>query len=429
MLRFIQRLIAALTFVTIVAGLNAGIASPANAASSDSDKVPCPANVDVDRGKGTCYEDGTAEVTDSKRDRMKNVNGIKYKAKTLTRVLRYVRANGMPRTQIISAQQAGNVYTAPHGMTLWTSYINIHGQEVWHQKYYPAGYKFYKGPDGWFHDPKCNNKVKIPPTKKTIPGKKKLYGEFKIVKRFKFWGTAWAQAHGTAKAKVKSWSNGYLVDEDGNYVRDENGHVQRTCHALAEAEGVAEFFARAKAKVRGKVYASVEAALSAVAEGAQAELNGKLEGEVKGDVEGYVRASARGNAYVNLVVKTICEDTVQESNPKPILVEISTINDVLVNNTRTNTVNGSVAPGHAGSLFCTARNGGTITQGKQQTVSGNFSVQHTYLAPSEVPGANSQYGIAAGRDRVDCTLTQDDGRTAMISTNQFEIRPAPVDPM
>lgn len=123
--------------------------------------------------------------------------------------------------------------------------------------------------------------------------------------------------------------------------------------------------------------------------------------------------------------------TVQQcaSTPKPVLVEISTINDVLVNNSRTNTVSGSVAPGHTGSLFCTARNGGTITQGKQQTVSGNFSVQHTYLAPSEVPGANSQYGIAAGRDRVDCTLTQDDGQTATISTNQFEIRPEPEAPM
>lgn len=115
--------------------------------------------------------------------------------------------------------------------------------------------------------------------------------------------------------------------------------------------------------------------------------------------------------------------------PKPKLLEITTVNDVLVNNTRTIAVVGNTAPGHTGTLFCTARNGGTITAGKSQSVSSNFSKQITYKAPDEVPAANSEYNIAAGRDRVDCTVTQDDGQTATISTNQFEIRPAPVDPL
>lgn len=103
--------------------------------------------------------------------------------------------------------------------------------------------------------------------------------------------------------------------------------------------------------------------------------------------------------------------------PAPDLVEIDTINDVLVNNSRTITVSGNTAPAHIGTLFCTAETG-TISAGKQQSVSGSFSKQITYTAGSE-----------PGTDQVTCTLTQDDGQKDTISTNRFAIRPAPVDPL
>jgi hypothetical protein len=141
------------------------------------------------------------------------------------------------------------------------------------------------------------------------------------------------------------------------------------------------------------------------------------------------KAKTAAEAAAMARVKLECGETPTPVTPKPDLIEISTINDVLVNNSRTITVSGNVAPGHTGTLFCTSRNGGSITAGKQQSVSGSFTKQITYTAPSEVPGPNAEYGIAAGRDRVDCTVTQDDGQKDDISTNQFEIRPAPVDPL
>lgn len=142
-----------------------------------------------------------------------------------------------------------------------------------------------------------------------------------------------------------------------------------------------------------------------------------------------INAKTAAKAAAMARVKLECGETPTPVTPKPDLIEIDTINDVLVNNSRTITVSGNTAPDHTGTLFCTARNGGSVTAGKQQSVSGSFTRQITYTAPSEVPGSNAEYNIAAGRDRVDCTITQDDGQKDEISTNQFEIRPAPVDPL
>lgn len=113
--------------------------------------------------------------------------------------------------------------------------------------------------------------------------------------------------------------------------------------------------------------------------------------------------------------------------PTPKLIDVDTINDVLINNTRTITVTGTVAPNHTAALVASAKNGGSITVGKSQTVKGNFTATVTYKAPSEVPGANGD--IAAGKDRVDFVLTQDDGQSASISTNQFVIQKPNPDPL
>jgi len=151
------------------------------------------------------------------------------------------------------------------------------------------------------------------------------------------------------------------------------------------------------------------------------------ENKVQADAQAMASATASVQGSVQLSVSQTmtlkCETT-----PPPVYTEIDTINDVLVNNTRTITPKGSVAPGHTAQQVCTALNGGSITVGKTQTVSGNFSAPITYKAPSEPPTANSQYGIAAGYDRVKCTLTQDDGQTASVSTNDFKIKVLPPDP-
>lgn len=111
----------------------------------------------------------------------------------------------------------------------------------------------------------------------------------------------------------------------------------------------------------------------------------------------------------------------EQPTPQPVLTEITTVNDVVVNNSRTLDVSGSVAPNHGGTLTCTANNGGTITAGKTQSVSGQFTKQITYTAPSEVP--------SGGYDSVTCNVMQDDGQHDEITSNQFAIKPAPVDPL
>lgn len=302
-------------------------ASQAPRQASASSEVPDDAvNCDTDgdgksdvntrEGEGKCYDDEDATVSDSVKDKVRSVNGIKFKGVTKTRVLSWVESTGMPKWQIQSAKQSGNVYTAPRAMTLWTSYIALDGTEKWHPKRYAAGHKFYLGPDGWFHDAPCNNKVKVPPTKKKVPGSQKLRGHYKIVKVFKFWGYAKAKVEGAASATAMSWDNGYLVHEDGTYVLDENGQPIRKCRAYADAQGRASFFARAKAKLKGRIYASASAAVSAMVQNAQGKLSGKIEGEVNGDVKGYVRALARGDAFVNLKTHAQCEDTVQPNQPE-----------------------------------------------------------------------------------------------------------------
>jgi hypothetical protein len=118
-----------------------------------------------------------------------------------------------------------------------------------------------------------------------------------------------------------------------------------------------------------------------------------------------------------------CSSTPPPSTPAPMLFGADTVNDVLVNNTRTVTVHGSLAPGHGGTLVAQAANGGTITVNGSQHVTngtdGTFTATVTYMAPSEAPQANGD--IAYDHDRVDFTLIQDDGQSAHTSTNSFGI--------
>jgi len=178
-----------------------------------------------------------------------------------------------------------------------------------------------------------------------------------------------------------------------------------TLEGYASASGVGTagpIVIRVKQKLKAQTIADESAKLKL-----KAELNANIDAEANASAEAYA------------TVKLTCGDTPPPPPvAKPTLVEIDTINDVLVNNSRTITVRGTVAPSHVATLFCTA-NTGSITAGKEQTVSeSNFARQITYTAGDE-----------PGYDQVTCYLTQDDGQSAQISTNQFEIRPAPVDPL
>lgn len=191
---------------------------------------------------------------------------------------------------------------------------------------------------------------------------------------------------------------------------------KKVCEASASVSGSASAWVEAYISVRARTLTSIKVSAT---NSAQVSANTQI--TASGSLKAAVKIAIEGEA------KAMCNFTPPDTTPAPDLLEIDTINDVLVNNTRTITIKGTVAPGHTATLFASALNGGSITAGKTQTVSGSFTAQVTYMAPSEVPGANN--GVAAGHDQVKVTLTQDDGQKDDISTNQFEIRPAPVDPL
>lgn len=346
----------------------------------------------------------TSESSSSSTDEARVTSAGSIDATANAKTLAYIKASGMAKSD--------HKYSKPKSITLgksasyYTSYKNYAGKEVWHWKKYSKGKKFYLGRDGWYHDPNCYNKI-------AIKGKKKpksaivVSGSVKIVKSFTYVAKASATVTATAKATAKAWCRNEWTSAEATA----EAYSSASAEASASASGYTKVSAEASAKGSAKSLA--------------------LSASFQSSIKLRVLADAQAKATADASAKVTCASgpTTPPATPKPVLFEISTINDVLINNTRTNSVSGTVAPGYTGNLFCTARNGGTITAGKQQQVSGNFSAQHTYMAPSEVPAANSEFNIAAGRDRVDCTLTQNDGQSVSISTNQFEIRPAPVDPM
>lgn len=230
---------------------------------------------------------------------------------------------------------------------------------------------------------------------------------------------------------VYSIVNGKLAKRCGNWM---GGHVDVMYPSVVqvrfegdlEQESDVEAEANVTATVQaskdcpgGKVYASASADASA---SATAKVQTKLKymvsatnakkAELIASVKSKVKASAEAKAEAKITI-TCGKAPVA----KPQLLEIDTINDVLVNNTRMITPKGTVASGHTATLFCSA-GVGSITSGKSQTVSGSFNAPITYKAPDE-----------PGTDKVTCTLTQDDGQKDSISTNEFKIKVIPPDPM
>jgi hypothetical protein len=196
----------------------------------------------------------------------------------------------------------------------------------------------------------------------------------------------------TAKASVTATATAWC--------KSNSSSANATASASASAEASAEATASAKSELEAKMKATGSINVT--------ELRNKVSADVK--AEAAAKATAKAEA------QAVCTDT-PPATPAPQILEVSTVNDVVVNNERALTVTGTVASGHTATLFASAKNGGTITANKSQTVSGNFTVDVTYKASTE-----------AGTDQVEFTLTQDDGQKATKSTNVFNITARPTTP-
>ncbi len=162
----------------------------------------------------------------------------------------------------------------------------------------------------------------------------------------------------------------------------------------------------------GETTGSLDVKVVALTE-AEARAKGKTQVEppVKSDtsVEGKIKLDAETKAEGK--AEASCTSTPPPpSVPAPSILEITTVNDFRTGQEGFITATGTVASGHTANLFASAKNGGTIIANKSQTVSGNFTVNVTYKASTEV-----------GTDQAEFTLTQDDGQKATKSTNVFNI--------
>ncbi|HEY0965313.1 MAG TPA: hypothetical protein VGE13_02430 [Candidatus Saccharimonadales bacterium] len=101
--------------------------------------------------------------------------------------------------------------------------------------------------------------------------------------------------------------------------------------------------------------------------------------------------------------------------------EVEQPNDVLVNNSRTIRVRGTVPSGQTATLKATSIYGTIASGDKSQVVTGSFDILIHYTAPSEVPASKS--------DTVTVQLFSQSGKKDDEKAVTFEIRPAPVDPL
>ena len=147
-------------------------------------------------------------------------------------------------------------------------------------------------------------------------------------------------------------------------------------------------------------------------------------GQVTFTFANQAQGTYNGNVLLVTAVKSAGFSVTVEACPPPVenpptIISVEQPNDVLVNNSRTIRVRGSVPQGDTAVLSGSAQFG-TITSGASQSVSGSFDITVTYVAPSEVP--------AGGNDTVSFQLISSNGQKDTKSVT-FEIRPAPVDPL
>lgn len=194
-------------------------------------------------------------------------------------------------------------------------------------------------------------------------------------------------------------------------------YATATCNTSG-ASGTASAKGTVKATLTISLMAKTEVEAKAKGKNVKVTVEQVSDFQSKAEIDARLALKAKASAW--------CKDSTPTPppppppTPAPKVIETETINDVILNNTRTIEVTGTVAPGKTATLFASAKNGGSITANKSQTVSGSFTVKVTYKAPDEVP--------SSGTDWVEFTLTQNDGQVATASTNKFVIRKLVDDP-
>lgn len=155
-------------------------------------------------------------------------------------------------------------------------------------------------------------------------------------------------------------------------------------------------------------------------------------GQERAQADAKARAEAQQSVAAELQLKLKeeldlqCEITPENPAPR---AEGPTVNDVLVNNTKTMTFTGKLAPGTTGIASASAGTGTIVGERRKSLAvdeSGYFSVTFTYRAGDE-----------PGRDTVTMVVDQSDGQSVTATTMgrdaagnpvpHFEVRAAPVD--
>ncbi len=235
--------------------------APATATTPEPTYITC-VGVDYNVGADTCVDrvESQSSSQDEAKSMVTSVNGVKIKSNVT--VLSYIKAQGMSTVE----QKRAKSITLNSSGCFNTSYYNIALQEVWHNKCYSAGKKFFLGSDGYYHDPLCYNKVTGLPKGPKAPPRNhiQIKGQVKIVPRFKFSGQAYSKVHGMAVSKSVSWANLY------------NEHGQQTCHSEGRGNGSASYYAVGRARFSGRVFISIKQAVEALASGANTDLETQM---------------------------------------------------------------------------------------------------------------------------------------------------------
>lgn len=376
--RFVRLL--ALLLTCLLSGLGLGL-TPMTA-SAGTTPQSC-VNVDMTKGSGHCADIVSSESksasSSSVSSNMTSVDGIKIGSSTT--VVSYIQAKGATK-----AQMTGKVYKLKKSMSLWTSYYDVHHREVWHWKKYGKGHKFYySSKDKWYHDGACWNKVKVPSEKKAIGHK--VSGKIKIVKEFHFTGAATAKVDDYVTTQAKAWVNTFTSTGE------------TYCYAYGEGKARAAYAASAFANIDGKVYVSLEAAVSGVVKGANSSLSAKLKGRTTVQIRADLLVQAYGSATATASAKAKCSEAPPPPPPvieKPVIVDVTQINDVDVNGTTRMCATISLPGSDSGMLIFTARYGSASP--RTFDVSGQDEKCTTYTAPTEVPDGGTDTITVSVRD-------------------------------
>lgn len=315
---FVKKIVPVVATSAMTVGiLFAGVGN-SNAATGNPEQLPSCVGVNFNVGSGDCEDivitGSFASNSDYASSSASVVNGVRVDSNVT--VLAYVNAKGMSKKEMRNAQ----TYVLKKDTWLWTSYKDVNGKEVWHKKLFKKGFKLYKGKDGWFHDPRCNNKVVIK-GKKLPKSAIKITGKVKIVKKFKINTTSKLVLSGSAKSKSASWANAY------------DSKDRLICHGEGTGEATASYYVAATATVKHK--STLKASIAASMKSAEKKFNLQMGAKTKEQVRTAAVVKANGEALAESRSGAVCytvvtpPPTVPPTPEKPkVNIEIDTLNDV-----------------------------------------------------------------------------------------------------